>query len=83
MIPGYRVELYFADGLLFFAGVDSKNWETGKYSNVVTLHYWGDQMVACRDKRGDNWDLSYAGTSVYNSVMSEFGNIYKLAQQYA
>ena len=75
--PGYRVELYYADGVLFFANV------TKNSQNRVTLHYWGDQIVACRDLRGYNDELSYAGSSVYNAVNAEFGNLYSIALAYA
>lgn len=75
--PKYRVELYYADGVLFFANV------TKNSQNQVTLHYWGDQIVACRDLRGSNDELSYAGSSVYNMVNAEFGNLYSVALKYA
>ncbi len=75
--PNYRVELYYADGVLFFANI-TKNTKT-----QVTLHYWGDQIVACRDFRGYNDDLSYVGSSVYNAVNAEFGNLYSIALKYA
>ena len=75
--PGYRVELYYADGVLFFANV------TKNSKNQVTLHYWGDEIVACRDLRGYNNEISYAGSSVYNAVNAEFGNLYSIALKYA
>ena len=75
--PKYRVELYYADGVLFFANV------TKNSQNQVTLHYWGDQIVACRDLRGANDDVSYAGSAVYNAVNAEFGNLYSIALKYA
>ncbi len=75
--PGYRVELYYADGLLFFANL------TRNSKNQVTLHYWGDQMIACRDLRGSNQNLSYAGSTIYKKVMSEFGDLYSIAMRYA
>ncbi len=74
---GYRVELYYADGILFFANL------TRNSKNQVTLHYWGDQMVACKDLRGSNKELSYAGSAVYDSVMSEFGDLYSVSLKYA
>ena len=75
--PGYRAELYYADGVLFFANI-TKNSKT-----QVTLHYWGNQIVACRDFRGYNDELSYSGSSVYRSVNAEFGNLYSIALNYA
>ena len=74
---GYRVELYYADGVLFFANL------TKNSRNQVTLHYWGDEIVACRDLRSYNDELSYAGSSVYNAVNAEFGNLYSIALKYA
>ncbi len=75
--PNYRVELYYADGVLFFANI-TKNSKT-----QVTLHYWGDEIVACRDFRGYNDELSYVGSSVYNAVNTEFSNLYSIALRYA
>ena len=75
--PGYRVELYYADGLLFFANV------TKNSKNQVTLHYWGDQIIACRDLRGYDTMVSYAGSAVYEAVNEEFGNLYSIALKYA
>ena len=77
LVPGYRLELYYADGLLFFANA------TYNGKNRVTLYYWGDQLIACRDMRGANKDFSYAGSDIYNAVLLEFGDVYELALQYA
>ena len=81
MIPGYRMELYYADGLLFFAVGDVYNQSKGGYIPVVRLYYWGDQLIACQDSRGaaDN-SLSYAGSSACNSVAYEFGDVFNKAQ---
>ena len=81
LIPGYRMELYYADGLLFFAVGDVYNQSKGAYVPVVRLYYWGDQLIACQDSRGAAGNgLSYAGSSAYNSVAYEFGDVFTKAQ---
>lgn len=74
--PGYRIELYYADGLLFFANI------TKNSKNQVTLHYWGDQITACRDLRGYDTEVSDAGSEVCQAVNEEFRNLYSIAFKY-
>lgn len=68
---GYRIGLYNADGLLFFAEAYVK----GKAPDV-TFYFWGDQMIACHDFRVRNHKLSFPGSETYERVVREFGDIY-------
>lgn len=75
LVPGYRVELYYADGMLFFANA------TVDQRSVVTLHYWGDQVIAVRDRRVSS-HLCFPGSQVYDDVMALFGDVYNQSAYY-
>ena len=75
---GYQIGLYYADGILFFADA----YHVGEPSSV-TFYFWNDQMIACHDIVGGENGLSYAGSGVYNRIVSAYGNIYEKSLQYA
>lgn len=75
---GYLIGLYYADGLLFFADACHKGEDPD-----VTFYFWDDQMFACHDFIGGEDGLSYRGSSVYNRIVSQFGDIYAKSLPYA
>ena len=75
---GYRIGFYYADGLVFFADA----YYVGQRS-AVTFYFWGDHLLCVHDTRNGDKQLHFAGSDTYNSVVSEFGNLYVKALQYA
>ena len=70
-ITGYRINYYYADGILFFADA----YHPGERSSV-TFYFWGDELIACHDLRIRNSSLSFNGDADYNNVVREFGDLY-------
>ncbi len=80
LLPGYRVEMYFADGMLYRAAVSTKHGDS--YENDVLLYYWGDQLLTCQDRRRDSMKLGWPGDGIYKTVDAEFGDLYRLILEY-
>ncbi len=74
---GYDFGFYYGDKLLYFAEVRS-----GKPAvDLVKLYYWGDEIVACRDYRGDDHSLYMRGTPQLEAIAEEFAYLYDLGKK--
>lgn len=71
---GYRINLYYADGLLFFADA----YHIGERSSV-TFYFWGNQLLCVHDLRDGDKQLRFAGSDTYNAIVNEFGDVYAKA----
>lgn len=70
---GYPISYYYADGLVYFAIV-----YTYDNKEMVKLHYWGDQIIAYRDYRGNDHDLKYTYDYGYSSIADEFEDVFDI-----
>ena len=69
---GYRISLYYADGLLFFADAA----EPGQRS-AVTFYFWGEELIALHDLEAGYTEISYPGSWNYEQNLARFGEFYK------
>ena len=70
---GYPISFYYADGLVYFAIVYTQNRK-----EMVKLHYWGNQIIAFRDYRGNDHDLKYTDDITYSSIARDFADVFDI-----
>jgi hypothetical protein len=71
---GYDFGFYYADGLLYYAEVRVDPNAT----ILVQLYYWEGELIACRDRRGGDMTLYFAGDAIFESAKSEFSYVFGL-----